>query len=213
MLIVALTGGIACGKSVVAEFMRQKGCFVDSADRAAHELMSAGSDLWEEVVGHFGRGILAPGGAIDRARLGAIVFADASERAYLDSLVHPRVLARLRKTVEEVKKSGRHRIFISEAALVYESGFAPFFDRIVVAHCPEDVQIARLMARDGIGRDEAARKIRAQMPADEKARRADYLIDTTGSLAATLEQVERVYAMLVRDLETGRVRDKPGMPG
>jgi dephospho-CoA kinase len=207
VLTVALTGGIACGKSVVAGFLREKGCFVHSADLAARELMSPGSEVWQAVVGHFGRAILRPDGAINRGRLGAIVFTDPAERAFLNGLVHPLVLDQFRQLVAEQKKLGRHRIFVSEAALVFESGFASFFDRIVVASCREDVRLARLMARDGIGRDEALRKIGSQMPQAVKMGRADYMIDTSGTLTETVDQAERVYAMLVRDEELKNRRD------
>lgn len=209
MLTVALTGGIACGKSVVGGILREKGCFVHSADLAARELMVPGSEVWQAVVAHFGRDILGPDGAIDRRRLGEIVFADAVERSFLDDLVHPRVLDLIRGLVAEERRLGNHRIFVSEAALVFESGFAPFFDRIVVVTCREDVRLARLMARDGIERDAALRKIAAQMPQTEKVGRADYVIDTSGTLAETVEQTERVYAMLITEAE---LRDR-GVPG
>jgi dephospho-CoA kinase len=199
VLTVALTGGIACGKSVVAQVLREKGCFVHSADLAARELMAPAGEVWRAVVAHFGRDILGPDGAIDRRRLGAIVFADAAERAFLDALVHPRVLEKVRELVAEQKRLGRRRIFISEAALVFEAGFEAFFDRIVVVSCREDVRTARLMAREGIGRDEALRRIGSQMPQEEKTGRADYVIDASGTLAETVEQTERVYAMLVMD--------------
>ncbi len=207
MLTVALTGGIACGKSVVAGILREKGCFVHSADLAARELMAPESEVGRAVVGHFGRDILGPDGAIDRRRLGAIVFADAAERAFLDALVHPRVLDKVRELVAEQERLGRHKIFVSEAALVFEAGFERLFDRIVVVSCREDVRIARLMIRDGIGREEALRKIGAQMPQEEKTGRADYVIDASGTLAETVEQTERVYAMLVMDEELERRGD------
>jgi dephospho-CoA kinase len=201
VLIVALTGGIACGKSVVADLLRAKGCYIDSADAAAHALMLPGSDAWRGIVDHFGQAVLRPDRTIDRSRLGAIVFADAAERAFLDALVHPLVLRRIEDLIAEVGRGGRHRIFVSEAALVFESGFAARFDKIVVVDCPEESQVARLEARDGLGRDEALRRIRSQMPGQDKVRRADYVIDTSGSPAETVEQTERVYAMLVRDAE------------
>jgi dephospho-CoA kinase len=201
VLIVALTGGIACGKSVIGEILRAKGCYVDSADAAARGLMSPGSEVWKSVVDHFGRSILCPDGTIDRSRLGATVFSDASERAFLNSLVHPRVMRRIEELITEVMRGGRTRIFVSEAALVFESGFATRFDKVVVADCPEEIQVARLMARDGIEKEEALKKIRAQLPREEKAGRADYVIDTTGTLAETIDQTERVFAMLVRDEE------------
>jgi dephospho-CoA kinase len=207
VLTVALTGGIACGKSVVADILREKGCFVHSADLAAREFMAPGSEVWRAVIGHFGRDILGSDGTIDRRRLGAIVFADADERSFLDALLHPLVLDQVRELVAEQRRLNRHRIFVSEAALVFESGFAPFFDRIVVVSCRENVQLERLMARDGIGRNEALRKIGAQMPQPEKIGRADYLIDTSGTLAETVEQTERVHAMLVSDEELKDRRD------
>ena len=212
MLTVALTGGIACGKSVVAEILRDKGCFVHSADLAARALMSPGTEVWRAVVDHFGRGIAGPDGAIDRRRLGAIVFADAAERAFLDGLVHPRVIEEVRRLAVEQRALGR-RIFVSEAALVFEARFETFFDRIIVVTCPEEVQVARLVARDGLAREEALRRIRSQMPQEEKTGRADYVIDASGTLAETVERTERVYAMLVMDEEiVGRGRRKPAEP-
>ncbi len=201
MLTVALTGGIACGKSVVAAILREKGCYVHSADRTAHELMAPGGAAYPPVVARFGDGILAADGTIDRKKLGTIVFADPAARGALDAIVHPMVLDRVRELVAEQRTIGRHRIFVSEAALVFESGFAPFFDRIVVVSCRDEVRLGRLTARDGIGSDEALRKIGSQMPQAEKTGRADYEIDASGTLAETVDRTERVYAMLVRDEE------------
>jgi dephospho-CoA kinase len=207
VLTVALTGGIACGKSVVAGILRDKGCFVHCADRTAHELMAPGGVAYRPVVERFGKGILADDGTIDRKKLGAIVFADAAARAALDAIVHPLVLETTRRLVEDVLASGRSALFVTEAALTVEAGFAPFYDRVVVVTCDEETRVRRLMARDGIGREEALRKIGAQMPQAEKAGRADYVIDTSGTFAETVEQTERVHAMLVRDEELGARRD------
>jgi dephospho-CoA kinase len=204
VLIVALTGGIACGKSVIARLLGAKGCFIHSADRTAHELMSPGTSVWKDVVDHFGSGILHADGTIDRSKLGAIIFGDAAERRFLDATVHPRVIERTREIADEVAGKGGYRIFVSEAALVYEAGFASFYDKVVAASCREDVQVARLMRRDGIIREEALRRIRAQMPQEEKTRRADYVIDTSGTIAETIEQTERVHALLMLDCETER---------
>ena len=199
MLLVALTGGIACGKSIIGRLLLDKGCFVHSADAAARELMSPGTNVWRAVADHFGPGVLREDGTIDRAKLGAIVFSDDKERAFLNGLVHPLVLERIKETVARLEKEGRHTIFVSEAALVIEAGFVRFFDKIIVAHCSRDVQLRRLMERDGIGRGEALDKIRSQMGQEEKLKHADYMIDTSGTLAETIEQTERVYAQLVQD--------------
>jgi dephospho-CoA kinase len=199
VLTVALTGGIACGKSVVAGILRDKGCYVHDADRTAHELMAPGGAAYRPVVERFGKGILADGGPIDRKKLGAVVFADAAARAALDAIVHPLVLQTTRRLVADVEASGRYALFVTEAALTVEAGFVSYYDRVVVVICDEETRVQRLMARDGIGRDEALRKIGAQMTQTEKAGRANYVIDTSGTLAETVEQTERVHAMLVQD--------------
>jgi dephospho-CoA kinase len=201
VLLVALTGGIACGKSIIARLLLEKGCIIHSADAAARELMSPGTNVWQAIADHFGPGILKEDRTIDRTKLGAIIFSDDKERAFLNDLVHPRVFERIKETVDRLGKEGRHTIFVSEAALVVEAGFARFYDKIVVAHCDRDVQIRRLMERDGIDRTEALKKIGSQLGQEEKLKHADYTIETSGTLAETIEQTERVYAQLVQDSE------------
>lgn len=201
MLTVALTGGIACGKSVVARILETKGCRLHSADREAHALMEPGTAAWEAIAARFGPEILRPDRTIDRKRLGRIVFADPEARAFLNSLLHPRVLERIRELVAALEGERRTLIFVSEAALTVEAGFAPFFDKVVVVDCPEDVQARRLAERDGLSEEEARRRIGAQMPSAEKRGYADYVIDASGTLAQTVEETEAVYARLVQDAE------------
>jgi dephospho-CoA kinase len=204
VLLVALTGGIACGKSIIARLLLEKGCIIHSADAAARELMSPGTNVWRAIADHFGPGILKEDRTIDRAKLGAIIFSNNKEQTFLNGLVHPRVFERIKETVDRLGKEGRHTIFVSEAALVVEAGFARFYDKIVVAHCDRDVQIRRLMERDGIDRTEALKKIGSQLGQEEKLKHADYTIETSGTLAETIEQTERVYAQLVQDSELKR---------
>ena len=199
MLIVALTGGIASGKSVVAEVFLRHGCAVQSADDVAHELMEPGRPAWEKAVAHFGPEILNPDRTINRTALGKIVFENHVERHFLDDLVHPLVLEVQQATIAGLEAEGRARIFVSEAALTIEAGFAEFFDKIVVTYCPEELQILRLMERDGTGREDALSRIRSQMPAEEKLTYADYVIDTSGGLADTIEEAEEVYEELLLD--------------
>jgi dephospho-CoA kinase len=196
-----LTGGIASGKSVVAKLLADKGCFVHSSDKDAHELMSPDRPAWKKIVARFGRDILREDRTIDRTRLGPKVFSDPTARRFLDRLLHPLVLAEQERTLRRLERERRVRIFVSEAALTVEAGYARHFDRVVVVHCSKAEQVRRLCERDGIGRAAALRKIGAQMPRKEKLRHADYAIDTTGSLAETVEQTEKVYAQLVRDAE------------
>ncbi len=204
VLRVALTGGIACGKSVVARLLEEKGCFVHSADQAAHELMAPGRPAWKRIVARFGRDILRADGTIDRARLGPLVFSDPDARRFLDGLIHPLVLAEQEKTVRRLEREGRVRIFVSEAALTVEAGYAGLFDRVVVVHCEGAEQVRRLSLRDGVDGRTARRKIAAQMPQEEKLKHADYALDTTGALAETVERTERLYAHLIRDWENKR---------
>jgi dephospho-CoA kinase len=196
-----LTGGIASGKSVVAGLLEQKGFTVHSADATAHGLMSPGRPAWKKIVARFGRDILREDRTIDRARLGPAVFSDPAARRFLDRLLHPLVLAERERILRRLEREGRVRIFVSEAALTVEAGYARHFDRVVVVHCSKAEQVRRLRERDGIGRAAALRKIGSQMPRKEKLRHADYAIDTTGSLAETVEQTERVCAQLVRDAD------------
>jgi dephospho-CoA kinase len=204
VLRVALTGGIACGKSVVAKILADKGCVVYSADEAAHDLMRPGRAAWKQVVARFGSSILRPDRTIDRSALGGIVFSDPAARRFLDRLVHPLVIADQVRAVRRLEREGRSRIFVVEAALTIEAGYAGLFDRIVVVRCGRPEQVKRLRRRDGISRAAALRKIGTQMPLREKLRHADYVIDASGPVETTVDETERVYAQLVRDAELGR---------
>lgn len=205
VLRVALTGGIACGKSVVARILEQKGFYVHSADQAARDLASPGRPAWKKIVDRFGPGILRSDRTIDRARLGAIVFADPDARRFLNSVLHPLVLAERERILKGIERKGRHEVFVSEAALTIEAGFARHFDRIVVVHCDGAVQTRRLMKRDGIGEEQARRKIGSQMPLEEKLGHADYVIDTSGTMAETIDQTEKICALLLQDAQLKRM--------
>ncbi len=155
------------------------------------------------MAARFGPSVLRPDRTIDRAALGAIIFADPAARRALDRIVHPLVLADQQKAVrrlERGRRDGGPVLFVVEAALTIEAGYARHFDRVLVVHCRRAEQVDRLRRRDGIGRAEALRRIGAQLPAREKLRHADYAIDTSGSLAETVERTERVYAILMADL-------------
>ncbi|MCR4409044.1 MAG: dephospho-CoA kinase [Candidatus Saccharicenans sp.] len=200
MLVAALTGGIATGKSVVARILGQKGCYIQNADLIAHELMSPGGEVWKELVGHFGQAILKENREIDRQKLGGIIFRDQAERDYLNRLTHPRILEKVRQTIRELEQKGGYDIYITEAALVIEAGFHKFYDRLILTHCRLEVQVERLCRRDGISPEQALQKIKAQGPVEDKIPLAHYLIDTSGSLEETIEQTEQVYLNLHQDV-------------
>ena len=209
MLRVGLTGGIATGKSAVAAILRELGCQVIEADKIAHRLIEPGAAAYADVVSEFGSGILTRDGRVDRAKLGAIVFADLSRLAKLNAIVHPRVLEAQDRELAEIEQVEPHAVAVVEAALLIEAGYHKALDFLVVTWCTAEQQIARLT--DGAGAHSgrcltlelARQRIAAQMPLDEKRRMADAEIDCSGSLAHTREQVAALVAKL-RQLETQR---------
>lgn len=206
MLRVGLTGGIGSGKSTVVRMLREEKLPAIEADDLAREATRAGQPAYQDVLAAFGRGILQPDGEIDRARLAAIVFASREELDRLNRIVHPRVLDRASRWLDEQQAAGAP-VAIVEAPLLIEAGYQRAFDRLVVVWCRPDQQIDRLVAR-GMNRDEAERRIAAQMPVEEKRRMAGDLIDNTGTLDETRSQVA-VLTEKLRSLAAGS-RDSRG---
>ncbi|MBM3295906.1 MAG: dephospho-CoA kinase [Candidatus Aminicenantes bacterium] len=204
MLTVALTGGIASGKSVVARIFEAHGCVLFRADAVAQSLMAPGGPAFGPLVERFGPAVTCRGGGIDRKKLSALVFGDEAARKQVNRIVHPLVEAARRAEVGRLEAEGRTAIFVSEAALTIEAGFHEAFDKIVVVSCPAGLQAARLMSRDGITREEALARLAAQMPVEEKLGYADYVVDASGSLERTIAQAEAVYARLLEDAERKR---------
>jgi len=200
-LSFGLTGGVACGKSTVARYFQDFGAHIIDADQVGHELIEPGSAAFQEILQRFGKEILDPGGAIDRRKLGAKVFADPQQLRLLNALVHPRIIARVQELAVEQQRQNPHAVVIVDAALIFESGIGGTMRKIMVAWCRPDQQLERLMAKTGISREEAERRIQAQMPAEEKLRRADFRIDCSGSKEHTREQVEVLYPELRRIVE------------
>lgn len=199
VLKVALTGGIATGKSVISEYLKKKGCYLCYSDQLAHKLMEPGSIAWEKIVEHFGESIIFPDKRIDRKKLGEIVFNSERDRIFLNNLIHPLVLREKEKIVEDLERSGRTKIFVSEAALTIEAGFHTFYHRVIVAHAPLEVRLKRLMERDGIGEELALKKINSQLSNEEKLKYAHYIIDTSGKIKDTLKWTREVFRALMND--------------
>jgi dephospho-CoA kinase len=195
MLRVGLTGGIACGKSTVAALMRELGCRLMEADTIAHRLMQPGQPAYNEIVHEFGRQILHPDGPIDRGKLAALVFADEARLARLNQIVHPRVVVEQDAWLAEAERAEPRGVAVVEAPLLIESGYHTRLQRLVVTWCRPEQQMERLVAR-GLSREQAAQRIAAQMPLEEKRRLADDQIDCSGSLEATRHQVEQLVAKL-----------------
>ena len=201
MLIVSLTGGIATGKSIVADIFKNLGCFIHHADSVAHQLIEPNQPAWKQIVEHFGFSILKDDKTIDRTKLGTIIFSDTKERMHLNAFLHPLVLQQRNEVIEKLRKEGRTKIFVSEAALTIEAGYFSLFDRIVLTHCPEVIQIERLKSRDRMSQSEALKRIKSQLPVEEKLKLADYVIDTSRHLPQTVEESEKVFRGLMADYE------------
>jgi dephospho-CoA kinase len=195
MLKVGLTGGIASGKSTVASMLRDFECPLLEADTLGHELLEQGQPAYNEVVAEFGEAVLDSYGKVDRSRLGAIVFADASKRARLNQILHPRILDVIRKWFAALDRPGGPELAVVEAALIFEAGFHKELDRTIVCWSRPEQQIERLQER-GLAQEDARLRIAAQMPADEKRRMGDEVIDCSGSIEETERQVAQVFEKL-----------------
>ena len=199
MLRVGLTGGVACGKSTVAKMFADLGAYIVDADIIAHELYRPGQEVLQELVKHFGAEILKPDGELDRAKLATLVF-DGGRVEELNKIVHPAVIRKQDEWMHSLGEKDRYAVAIVEAALILEAGVKDHFDRIMVVTCKPAQKVARFAQRtrmnDDAARAEVERRTKAQMPDDEKARRADFVIDNSGPVEETRHQVQRIYSEL-----------------
>lgn len=199
--LFGLTGGIACGKSTVAGRFRDAGITVIDADQVARQAVAPGTSGLAEIVKNFGSEVLRPDGTLDRAKLAAIVFHDDDKRKTLNRILHPRIAARTMQMGQELGARGEP-FACYEAALLVENRAADMFRPLVVVSAPEELQIARVMKRDGLSEADARARIGAQMPIAEKAAVADYVIDTGGTLDDTLRQADEVIEKIRAQAES-----------
>jgi dephospho-CoA kinase len=203
MLKIGLTGGIGTGKSTVASILRDRDCMILEMDPIGHELLEPEQAAYDEVIGDFGLGILGDGAVIDRAKLGAIVFADPAKRARLNEILHPRILDVVRQWFTALDRPGGPDLAFVEAALILEAGFQNELNRIIVCWCRPEQQIERLMERE-LTREQALARIAAQMPIDQKRKLADDVIDCSKSIAETEQQVDALLVKLKKLAAAGR---------
>lgn len=196
MLRVGLTGGIACGKSTVAEMFRELGYPVLDADLVAHEMLAPGDPTHDAVLREF-TNIENPDGSISRPKLAAIVFADKEKLARLNAIMHPEVERRMAKWFSEQAIPGGPAFAICQAALLVEAGYKNRLDQLIVVDCRRDQQLKRLAAR-GLNERDGMLRIEAQMSSEERLRAADDVIDTSGSLDETRRQVRDLAQKLSR---------------
>jgi len=199
MLKVGLTGGVACGKSTVAMMFADLGAQVVDADSIAHELYRPGQDVYQALVKRFGPEIVKPDGEIDRAKLAAAAF-DGGRVEELNKIVHPAVIRQQDRWMRELTAMDPYAVAIVEAALIFEAGVKDRFDKIMVVTCKPAQKVTRFAERTGRNEADARadvdRRTKAQIPDEEKARRADFVIDNSGSVEETRQQVQRIYAEL-----------------
>jgi dephospho-CoA kinase len=198
-----LTGGVASGKSTVAEMFRVLGARIINADQIGHEAIARGQPAFQELVARFGTEFLGNDGEIDRRRLGNLVFADQELLSQLNAIVHPRIIQRVEELADRYHAEDPKRIILLDAALIFEAGIGSRFKKLLVAWCQPEQQLARLIAKTDLPLAEARRRIASQLSIEEKRRRADFLIDCSGSLEETQRQVEALYPKLKEVMERG----------
>ena len=197
-MILGVTGNIASGKSSVCRELARRGALVVDADQLAREVVEPGSPVLEQLVRGFGEDILKPDGSLDREYLGELVFSDPVARQRLNAIIHPAIAALSTQRLQQLCDTAP--LVIYEAPLLYEVGAEARVDKVMLVTIDPEVQLARLMERDGLDEKSARQRIAAQMPQEQKAARADYLVDNSASREETSAQIERLWPLLMGEL-------------
>ncbi len=195
-LKIGLTGGIGSGKTTAARRFAALGARVYHADEISRHALDPCSECYSRVIETFGMDVVQDDGEIDRRRLGAIVFADESKRRVLNSIIHPYVINELLSSAEKDLQKDPNGVAVFEVPLLFESGMDAQMDATIVVVCDEEARIRRVMERDQLSREQVLSRVRAQMPEEEKRKRADYILDNNGSHEQLLQQVDVLYATL-----------------
>jgi dephospho-CoA kinase len=199
-LLVGLTGSISTGKSTVSAMFAHQGARVIDADLLSREVVMPGQPAYARILEEFGSHLVLEDGSLDRKALGAIVFADPARRKRLEEITHPAVGTRQQRILSVLDEEGFEGIVLWDAALLFETGGVSKMDKVVVVFADPDTESRRLMARDGLSEADARARIASQMPIAEKAKRADYVIDNTGTREETERQVRVVHGALLAEL-------------
>ena len=193
MLIAGLTGGLACGKSFVADALRNLGAYIIEADEVGHEVLRAGGEAHDRVVAEFGAEIVADNGEIDRPRLARMVFGNPTALGKLNAIVHPAVRQRARRRIREIANHDSQAVIVYVAAILIESGGLEDVSKLIVVTCQPEQQLERALSRPGATREAVLARLSHQLPLEEKLARADYVIDTSGTKDETLRQTKIVF--------------------
>lgn len=197
MLLVGLTGSIATGKSTVSEMFRRKGAEIIDADHIAREVVEPGTEGLARIVREFGPGMLDEEGKLNRERLGARIFQNPAEREKLNRLLHPLIVDCMRAKTEKIKKEKDPDLLIWDVPLLIEGNLTQWVEAVILVYTPKEIQLERLMKRNALSKEEAEKRILAQMDIEEKKKYADYMIDNRGTLSETERQVDQLWKQLI----------------
>lgn len=200
MKIIGLTGGIASGKSTVAKVLAELGAYIIDADKVAHEIVKPGNPAWRDVIKRFGDDILNPDSTINREKLGEIVFGNNDLLDELNKITHPRVMEKFKDELQSIKTNNPNAIVILEVPLLYETHLERLCDLVIVVWVDRETQIKRLMSRDEINEEAAIKRIDSQLDLDEKAKKADYVIDNRKTVEETIKIATNYYNEINQDL-------------
>lgn len=187
---IGLTGGIATGKSTVSQMLVARGAALIDADVVARRIMEPGHPVLAAVVERFGKTVLLENGQLNRKRLGEIVFSDYVERKALEDITHPAIRQEMKAKMETLEQEDPERLVVADIPLLYESGLEELYERIMVVYVPRSLQLERLVKRDGLTQEQAELRLAAQMDIEEKRRRADIVINNSGSCEETESRVD-----------------------
>ncbi|MFC4809360.1 dephospho-CoA kinase [Paenibacillus sp. GCM10023250] len=187
---LGLTGGIACGKSTVSAMLVSRGAKLVDADQAAREVVLPGEPALAAIVAEFGQAVLNADGTMNRSEVGKLVFNDRERLSKLEAILHPAIRNRMWTQIRAHEAEDPKQLIIADIPLLYETGQADLYDAVMVVYAPRTAQAERLVARNGLTREEAERRIALQMDIEEKRRLADFVIDNSGTLDDTRRQVD-----------------------
>jgi len=198
VLLVGLTGGVASGKSIVAQMLVELGAHLIDTDQLARKVVEPDRPAWRDIVARWGEGILNEDRSINRGKLAQIIFSNPKARKELEGMTHPRIDEEVKRLVEELEYADNGRgIIIIDIPLLYEVNWQDKVDLVMVVYADEDTQIERLLKRRGMTREEAQARLNSQIPLSEKVKYADFVIDNSGPMQRTKDQVKEIFGKLV----------------
>lgn len=191
---IGLTGGIACGKSTVAAMLVRRGALLVDADRIAREVVEPGAPVLIQVIDRFGADLLLEDGSLDRKKLGERVFGNPGALKDLEALLHPPIRTTMRERMQAYETQHPDKLVVVDVPLLYESNLQAMYNQVMVVYVPRSVQMERLMKRDGLTEEQANKRLNSQMPIETKKELADIVIDNSGTMEETEQQIDKFWS-------------------